>query len=209
MKKIYIPFLLAIVLSACSSTIPVVTPTPTEIFPTVTPWPTLDSFDVLTKYPEGKFLFAEAYSAEECLEGCCIQYEAMPNPFLFKNGKLYIVGGFLKPPVENWGETRQANKAIGLYYFGTITDGHFTFIKSFPYQFSDSEFVINSVDSQGNISVKTSYGNILLPPGKNIERDWVEKGSESCQIRHFTGIVNYGFISDNQVVVVSHSDDFP
>lgn len=208
MKKVFVTILLAIVLSACSSIAKSPTATPTAFFPTITPFPTITSFVALTEYPEDKFLFVEAYSGEECTKGCCVEYEALPAQFLFKDGKLYIADQF---PISfgNWVDTRKTNNAIGLYYFGTIIDGYFAFITSLPYSSSDSEFTINGVDRQGNISVETPYGNIFLPPEKHVENDWVEYGLESCQIRHFAGIVNYGFINDDQVVIVSHVDEFP
>jgi hypothetical protein len=77
------------------------------------------------------------------------------------------------------------------------------------YESKYSEFIINGIDQQGNISVKTKDGNVSLPPGANVMSDWVEQGSESCQIHHFVGITNYGFINDSQVVIVSYGDDFP
>jgi hypothetical protein len=209
MKKFILIAILGIVLSACSTIHQHPTATPTPIFPTVTPFPTITSFDVITKYPEDRFLFVNAYSGEECTAGCCIVYEALPAQFLFKDGKLYIVGPFFEPPIENWGETRKTNNAIGLYYFDTARDVGFAFIDSIPYESKYSEFIINGVDQQGNISVKTKYGNVSLSPGANVARDWVEQGSGSCQIHHFAGITNYGFINDSQVAIVSYVDDFP
>lgn len=209
MKRFFLIALLGIVLSACSTTFQHPTATPSPIYPTVTPFPTSPSFNAITQYPEDRFLFVDAYSGEECTEGCCIQYEALPAQFLFKDGKLYIVGQFFEPPIENWEETRNANDAIGLYYFSTVIDADFAFIDSFPYESKYSEFIINGVDQQGNIFVKTKNGNVSLPPGANVARDWVEQGSESCQIHHFVGIMNYGFINDSQIVIVSHSDYFP
>jgi hypothetical protein len=209
MKKLFLFTILGIALSACSMSdqSPLVTPTP--IFSTVTPFPTVASFDAITQYPEGRFLFVDAYSGEECTEGCCAEYETLPDQFLSKDGKLYIVGPFFEPPIENWKEARKTNNAIGLYYFGTVIDAHFAFIDSFPYESKYSEFVINGMDQLGNISVKTKDGIVSLPPGANLMSDWVEQESESCLVRHFAGIMNYGFINDSQVVIVSHGDDLP
>ncbi|MFZ5857421.1 MAG: hypothetical protein ACOYZ6_11370 [Chloroflexota bacterium] len=218
MKKRYIPFLLAIVLSACSTItssptrtpIPVPSPTPTSIFRTPTPFPTITSFEALKIFPSDKFLFAVVGSGDACSEEChCPVSEPIVDPYRFVNGKLYLWYGFLQ--FEGvWTDARKTNDAVGFYGYRTMNDAHFDFITSFPYKSLDSVFVINDVDHLGNISVKTIYGNVLLKPGEFVDIEWIETNDiPSCEISHLVGIDNYGFIKDDQVIILRDGEWYP
>ena len=214
MKKRYIPFFFAIVLSACSSIAPSPTaiPTPTSIFKTPTPFPPITSFESLKIFPAVKFLVVEVGSGEMCSEECnCPVSEPIAPPYRFIDGKLYIWDVFLDFK-EGWVEARLANKAIGFYIYQTMHEAHYAFFSSLPYRSPDSDFVVNGVDNLGNISVKTSYGNVFLKPGEFVQIEWIETTEiPSCEISHLVEIQNYGFIEDDQVVILrfDEGDDYP
>lgn len=214
MKNTLVFTILGIILSACSTVAPTstTTPTPKSIFNTPTPFPTINSFDALEIFPADKFLFVEVGSGEMCSEECnCPVSEPIAPPYRFIDGKLYIWDVFLDFQ-EEWVEARLANKAIGFYSYQTIHEAHYAFITSLPYQSPDSDFIVNGVDIQGNISVTTLYGNVFLKPGEIVDIEWIETTDiPYCEISHLVGIQNYGFIEDDQVVILrfEEGDDYP
>ncbi|MBI5934663.1 MAG: hypothetical protein HY867_13235 [Chloroflexi bacterium] len=214
MKKVFVAKLLAIVLSSCSSIAPspTATPTLTSIFKTPTPFPTITSFEAFKIFPADKFLFVEVGRGEMCSEECnCPVSEPIAPPYKFIDGKLYIWDVFLDFR-EEWAEARLAHKAIGFYSYQTMHEAHYAFITSLPYQSPDSDFIVNGVDIQGNISVTTLYGKVFLKPTEFVNIEWIETTDVPyCEISHLVGIQNYGFIEDDQVIILrfEEGDEYP
>ena len=202
MKKIYITLLLVIVLSACSTIVsnPTVMPTPTAIFRTPTPMPTISSPIYTYQLAADEFLFIELQGGIACSEKCeCESEPAMPS-YQFKDGKLTFFGWYFENQFD-WRTTR--NGAIGFYgYYSFWVESNYTFFSGFPFKTPDSNFIVNGIVSNNGISVKTSYGNVIVKVGGRIEEGWVEPTvNPECQFLHYSELVNHGVIKDDDVII--------
>jgi len=160
------------------------------------------TFQTLSK----QFLFISVDILDECTDTCaCIMLEWMAHAFRYENNTLFLNPYFISNDQLKWPEIGISNLAVGLYSSWTPNGGSLSLFDSLPYSTEDHAFIVNGVNEKGEISVGLSYGNVLVPPGKNVTYEWVEEKENRCQILHTYTLTNYGFINDNQVVL----EEFP
>jgi hypothetical protein len=205
-------------LVACQSS--VVTPTMTTVATSVPtfsqePWP----FEDVSEIPEGKFLLVELVDLT-CLRLCdCVELESIGDAFQFRDDGLYLADWVLTfhnqllgvDEFSNWASLRKQTgaKLLYAYYYQAYTEltlfdnfpAELSLLPSHPFPYETFESTVISINSMGDVQIKTKAGYAIVPVGSEVVIP--EQRSDDCNIQHTYRFVNYGFMKDEDVKFLS------
>ena len=173
------------------------------------------------KIVAGQFLFIDVSGNDLCTNDCgeCVVYEQTVPLYHFEDGKLFLNNAFGLRGVDDWKVFRANHNLIGLRYFSKewsdVIDWMgetplFEPIDTLPFDALLDIFVIQQIDLQGDIYLISNNQLTELKATESLTVSVTRQDQGlSCPVTHEYTLTNYGFIRDEDVVILNYGTPMP